>query len=332
MKSVVDAVQKIIEELDFKMTCEAIYKVIGGGALVGLGLSVIPGASGAASLGTKTTYYTVKAGSALTSLAATLRASVRTMWRIAKITNRIAKFTFGNYKTFTIGGSTVTLLRLLPLLPPVVVGLHVMFSAFWPQRILFFSAHQRRRFMNGQKSHWMMILLLLVLSLLINTFLINELETAFNNSLSFVNVHVKRKFGWRMSLAASAFSMVSALSFIVTYWILSVYTHKDHDNITNEEIAWKKFVESKKKVTYYNAFGPKIEWKNQIKYKKERIGPWTWVLPIFLCVLGCGLSVMANLYPKLNMVREPKGRLGQAMDSVLAKVTMYEEDMMKVKS
>ena len=43
MKSVVDAVQKIIEELDFKMTCEAIYKVIGGGALVGLGLSVIPG-------------------------------------------------------------------------------------------------------------------------------------------------------------------------------------------------------------------------------------------------------------------------------------------------
>merc|ERR1712126_128093 len=161
--------------------------------------------------------------------------------------------------------------------------------------------------------------------------LINELETAFNNSLPFLDVHVKRKLGWRMSLAASAFSMVSAVSFIVAYWILSVYTHKDHDNLTNEEIAWKKFVESKKKVTYYNAFGPKIEWKNQIKYKKERIGGWNWVLPIFLCLIACVFAVVANLYPKIDMYREPKGAFGRTLDKILTKISIYEDDMRRVK-
>merc|ERR1712098_185109 len=67
-------------------------------------------------------------------------------------------------------------------------------------------------------------------------------------------------------------------------------------------------------------------------YKKERIGPWTWVLPIFLCLIACGLGVVANLYPKLDMVREPKGTFGRALDKVLNKVSMYEEDMSRVKS
>lgn len=290
------------------------------------------GASGAVSIGTKSTYYTVKAGSALSSLASTLRASLRTMYRIAKITTRIAKFSFGNISKFTIGGSSVTLLRLLPFLPPVVVGIHVLFSSFWPQRILFFSASQRRRFLSGQKSHWYIILFLLILALVINTVLVDELQAAFNKSLPFLNVHVKKKLGWNISMAASAFSMASAVCFIAAFWILSSYTHKDHDNLTNEEIIWRNFVEGNKKVTYYNAFGPKIEWKNQIKYKKERIGPWTWVLPIFLCLIACGLGVVANLYPKLDMVREPKGTFGRALDTVLSKVSMYEEDMDKVKS
>jgi hypothetical protein len=48
------------------------------------------------------------------------------------------------------GSSSMSLLKLLPFLPPVVVGIFVLFSAFWPQRILFFSAKQRRKFINGQ--------------------------------------------------------------------------------------------------------------------------------------------------------------------------------------
>ena len=273
----------------------------------------------------------MKAGSALSNLANTLRGSIRTMYGIAKITTRVAKFTFGNFKKFTIGSSSMTLLRLLPFLPPVVVGIHVLFSSFWPQRILFFSASQRRTFIQNQKNHWFMVLFLLILAVTINTVLIFELQAAFNDSLPFLNVHIKTKLGWNMSMAATAFSMASAVSFYISYWILDANTHIDHENLTNEEREWKAFVESKKKVTYLNAFGAKIEWKNQIKYKKERIGPWTWALPICLCLLACGLGVVAYLYPKLDMVREPKGAFGRALDKVMVKIGSYEENMKSVK-
>ena len=254
------------------------------------------------------------------------------MYRIARITIRIGKFSLGNFKKFTIGGSSVSLLRLLPFLPPVVVGIHVLFSSFWPQRILFFSASQRRRFIDGQKSHWLMVLFLLVLALVINTVVIDELQAAFNDSLPFLQVHVQRKLGWKMAMAASTFSMLSAVCFYLTYWVLSANTHQDHENLTNEEIEWKNFVDSKRKCTYYNAHGAKIEWKNQLKYKKERIGPWTWALPILLCLIACGLGVVANLYPKLDMVREPKGSFGRALDTVLSKVLSYEQNMESVMS
>jgi hypothetical protein len=42
------------------------------------------------------------------------------------------------------------------------------------------------------------------------------------------------------------------------------------------------------------------------RYKKERIGPWTWVLPILLCLVACGLAVLANLYPKIGTSRAPQ--------------------------
>ena len=45
------------------------------------------------------------------------------------------------------------LAQLLPLLPPVVIGLYVLFAAFWPQRILFFSSKQRRKTMNDQGTY-----------------------------------------------------------------------------------------------------------------------------------------------------------------------------------
>ena len=45
----------------------------------------------------------------------------------------------------------------------MMIGIYIIFSAFWPQRILFFSAKQRRKFINGQvsigkrKSPWLFI-------------------------------------------------------------------------------------------------------------------------------------------------------------------------------
>jgi len=185
--------------------------------------------------------------------------------------------------------------------------------------------------MDNMSQKWFGILILLILALTINTALIDELKNAFNDSLPLLDVHVQKKFGWQISMAASAFSMASALSYIIAYMTLKNKTDKDHENITNEEKEWRKIVDSKKKCTYYNAFGPKIEWKNQIKYKKEVIGPWNWVLPIVLCIIACGFGVVANLYPKIDMYREPKGAFGRVLDKILAKTSLYEDDMKRVK-
>ena len=282
-------------------------------------------------MGNKFAYYSVKSGNALSRLAKTLRNSAKNLWKVGSTIFKISKFAAGNFKKFTIGGSSTTLIRLLPFIPPVVVGIHILFSSFWPKRILFFHSSQRRRFIEDMFSHWRLILILLVLALTINTYLVDELQNAFNESLPLLNVHIQKKFGWKISLAASAFSIASALSYMVAYYTLSSRTHKDHENITNEEKEWKAFVESKKKVIYSNAFGPKIEWKNQIKYKKERIGAWNWALPIALCIFASGFGVLANLYPKIDVHKEPNGAFGRALDKIFTGMAVYEENMRGVK-
>ena len=143
------------------------------------------------------------------------------------------------------------------------------------------------------------------------------MTNAFNEAVPLLHVQVKRKLGWRLSIVASTFALISALSFITAYAILKFKTEKDHDNLTYEEKEWNNFVESKKKCTFYNAFGPKIEWKNQIKYKKERISGSNWVLPIIFCSLACGLGAVANFYPKIDMYREAKGAFGRTLDKIL---------------
>ena len=289
------------------------------------------GASSVASFGARSSYYTMKAGGSLSRLANTLKSSAKKIWTVANIIFKIGKFTGKSFKVFTIGSSSFSLLKLLPFLPPVVIGVHILFSSFWPKRVLFFHTGQRRRFIDGLFSQWTGILVLLILALVINTALVDEVTNAFNEALPLVNVHVKKKLGWRLSVAASTFAMMSTICFIVSYWILKKKTDKDHENLTNEEKEWRDFVDKKKKVTYYNAFGPKIEFKNQIKYKKERIGGWNWVLPIVLCTIACGFGVVANLYPKIDMYREPKGAFGRTLDKIMSKIDIYEDDKKRVK-
>jgi hypothetical protein len=331
VKTVADELKAITNAFDWNISCEAIYSTLASGSAAAFVLSIIPGASGVANIGGRSAYYTVKAGSALSNLAVKLKNSGKNLWKVANVIFKISKFTVKNFKTLTIGGSSMTLLRLLPFFPPVVVGIHILFAAFWPKRILFFHASQRRTFLNEQLYHWLFILFLLIVALSINTALVDELQTAFNESLPLLDVHVRKKFGWKMSIAASSFSMAAALSFMIAYLTLKIKTDKDHENLTNEEKEWRNFVDSKKKCTYYNAFGPKIEWKNQIKYKKERIGPWNWVLPITLCLIACGFGVVANLYPKIDMYREPKGAFGRVLDRIFSKVSLYEDDMRRMK-
>ena len=72
-----------------------------------------------------------------------------------------------------------------------------------------------------------------------------------------------------------------------------------------------------------------INTKFTFRYKKERIGPWTWVLPISLCCIAIGFGILANLYPKIDMYREPKGVFGRTIDKLLLKVNLFEGKTLK---
>ena len=178
---------------------------------------------------------------------------------------------------------------------------------------------------------WVGVLILLILAVLTNTVAIDEVTSAFNEAMPLVKVHVKKKLGWKCSLAASVFSISAAFSFIICYCILNIKTAKNHHILTKEEEEWKAYLEKKKLVSYTNAFGEKIEKKNQIKYKKERIGGWTWILPIIFCLLSCGFGVVANLYPKIDIYREPKGNLGRYLDDIFRETAIYEDHINNVK-
>jgi len=227
-----------VKEFDFEVTCEHIYTSIASGTLAGIFLSLVPGASSAAAIGTKTANYTIRVGSALSKLARLLKSSVKKIWEIQKVIRRLTNFTFGAFKKLSIGGASVTLLKLLPFFPPVVIGIYVLFSAFWPQRILFFSAKQRRQFINGQFLQWFLALLLLILALSINTALVDELTRVFDDALPLVKVQLEKKLGWKMSIIASGLAMAAALSFIIAFLILKFKTEKNHENLTNMEIEW----------------------------------------------------------------------------------------------
>lgn len=97
-------------------------------------------------LGTRTTYYTVNGIRSLGKLGYKLRNAATHLWQVSNTIRKFIQFTLVNSKNINIGGSATFLLHLLPLILPVVLGLHVLFSAFWPKRILFFHGRQRRRY------------------------------------------------------------------------------------------------------------------------------------------------------------------------------------------
>ena len=40
------------------------------------------------------------------------------------------------------------------------------------------------------------------------------------------------------------------------------------------------------------------------------------MVPIMLAMLACGFGVLANLHPKMEMSREPRGKIGKMIDQV----------------
>ena len=87
-------------------------------------------------------YYVIRFGNSITNLYKKLGKNKRKIWGIVKVINGIVQFSFKNLKKIIIGSGSISLMQLLPLFPPIYVGFRVFFAAFWPKRILFFSAKQ----------------------------------------------------------------------------------------------------------------------------------------------------------------------------------------------
>ncbi len=297
--------KSLIESLDAHFTCQHLYSALGTGVGVTLLAGFFPGAAPIASASTRSSYYYVRAANALTNLAAKLRRSKNTLWQFIRAVRALSKVTSVGAKA-AFYGSLASLIRLLPFLPPVVIGVYVLFGAFWPKRILFFSAKQRRKTVAGEMYTWLLTLLVLALAVAINTALLDEMAALLDENVPLAKVELVRKLGWSVSAAAFAFAFASSLSFFISNLVLKIQTFANHENITNEELDWKYELEKRELVRLRTSMGDKLEKRTQIKYKKERIGPWTWVLPIMLCLVSCGLGFLANTEPKFVYQLEPK--------------------------
>ena len=117
----------------------------------------------------KGVYYSAKAGWSMKRLFLKLKSAAGKIWKIHSAVGKIVKGIKLTWK-LSLGRSTLSLLRLLPMFPPVVVGIHIFFSSFWPKRVLFFHGSQRNRFIRGLLGQWVGVLILLTLALLTNTF------------------------------------------------------------------------------------------------------------------------------------------------------------------
>ncbi|TRY80092.1 hypothetical protein TCAL_17091 [Tigriopus californicus] len=331
-RTVTSVLDQLIKTLDRQFDCKEVFTVLGTGATLTLFASFFPGAGGVASLGSRSAYYGVRTANAFTNLARRLRKSKNIIWQVSKAVYVVQKFTLSNMKNLIKLNSYGTLVKLLPFLPPVVLGMYVLFSAFWPQRVLFFSAKQRRKTMAGMFYTWLLGLILLIVAITVNTYVVDEVVLLISDMIPIGAIHVERKLGWNLGMAASAFSLLSVVSFLISSFILKWQTHTNHENISNAELEWKEELEKREMVTIHTGIGEKYEKRTQIKYKKERLGPWNWMVPIMLCLISFGFGCLGNIYPKLRYEIEPKGKFGRLIDRLNDQMNFYQNDMHDVKN
>ena len=180
------ALKSLIESLDAHFTCKELYSALGTGVGVTLVAGFFPGAAPIASASTRSSYYYVRAANALTNLAQKLRRSKNAVWQFARAVRVLAKVTAISAKAAFYGSNLATLVKLLPFLPPVILGVYILFGAFWPKRILFFSAKQRRKTMATEVYTWFIVIIVLVVAILVNTALVDEMADFFNRKIPLV--------------------------------------------------------------------------------------------------------------------------------------------------
>ena len=317
---------KVVDAIDKHYTCETVYSVLGTGTALTIFASFFPGAGTVASAGSRSAYYGVRTANALTNLAQRLKRSMSTVWSVSRTVTKVSFFMTKNMNKIILASNSVDIGRMLPLLPPVILGLYVMFGVFWPNRIVFFSAKQRRNHMSKRFLSWTLALIVLLVAILINTLILDELVELLDDNVPIAKVQLKVNLGWKLAMTASALSLFGTFLNWIVALVLMISTNNDHENLTNAEIDWKNELEKRELVTIRTALGNVYQKRTHLKYKRSRISPWTWCLPILLTLMACGFGVLANFYPKMEMIREPRGPFGRQLDKLYRKVSLFEND------
>ena len=132
IKPLAQELNKLVDAINKHYTCETVYSALGTGTALTVFASFFPGASTVASAGSRSAYYGVRTANALTNLAQRLKRSMSTLWSVSRTVTRVSFFFAKHMKEIILASNSFDIGRILPLLPPVVLGLFVMFGVFWP--------------------------------------------------------------------------------------------------------------------------------------------------------------------------------------------------------
>ena len=235
-------------------------------------------------------------------------------------------------KTLILTTNSVDIARLLPLMPPVILGIYVLFGVFWPSRVVFFNAKQRRNHMSSRFWSWTLALIVLLVAMLINTVFIDEMVNLFNDNITVATATIKHNLGWKLAMSASGLALIATFLNWIVALVLMIRTDKDHENLTNAEKDWQYELQLRELVTIPTAFGNIYQRRTHLKYTRSRISPWNWVLPILLSLIACGFGIAANSYPKMEMTLEPRGPLGRFVNNIYGDITLFEKDIDSIKT
>ena len=334
LTSIMTRLKVLVTSLDFKFTCDKLYATIGTSTALAalIGLFPFQPIAPIASFGSKASYYLAQAANGLTNLAHKLVRVQANLWSVASAITKFAIFTARHSKKLIVASNSMSIARILVLLPPAYYGIHALFGAFWPSRILFFNSSQRTNHMSARL--WSFLtpsLIILIVACLINTVILEESVKLLNLILDpFAEVTIQYNIGWKLAISATGFALAGTfLNWIVAFHFWLVYS-KDHENLTNAEIEWKEELEKRKLVPLPTSTGNVIQTKPHITYIKHQLSPWKWIIPIIFTLLGCGFAIMANFKPKFEMGCQPRGHVGKRIEQIFRKISYFEDNLDRV--
>ena len=69
-----------------------------------------------------------------------------------------------------------------------IFNISVLFGAFWPSRLVFFSKNQRQTHLSNRLQLWTLALVILIVAVLINTVLLDELVQLLDDGINKIQV------------------------------------------------------------------------------------------------------------------------------------------------